>query len=129
MSAWLAAIPLIQTVVEKFIPDKDKANELAHEVATLAENHSHEIAKRQIEVNQQEAAHKSLFVAGWRPFIGWTCGIAMANNFVLMPYFAAFLGLNVPVLDMGEMMPVLMGMLGLGAYRSYEKVKGVARSQ
>jgi len=129
MSAWLAAIPLIQTVIEKFIPDKDKANELAHEVATLAENHSHEIAKRQIEVNQQEAAHKSLFVAGWRPFIGWTCGIAMANNFVLMPYLAAFFSLDVPVLDMGEMMPVLMGMLGLGAYRSYEKVKGVARNQ
>ena len=129
MSAWLAAIPLIQTVIEKFIPDKDKANELAHEVATLAENHSHEIAKRQIEVNQQEAAHKSLFVAGWRPFIGWTCGIAMANNFVLMPYLAAFFSLDVPVLDMAEMMPVLMGMLGLGAYRSYEKVKGVARNQ
>ena len=129
MSAWLAAIPLIQTVIEKFIPDKDKANELAHEVATLAENHSHEIAKRQIEVNQQEAAHKSLFVAGWRPFIGWTCGIAMANNFVLMPYLAAVFSLDVPVLDMGEMMPVLMGMLGLGAYRSYEKVKGVARNQ
>lgn len=129
MSAWLAAIPLIQTVIEKFIPDKDKANELAHEVATLAENHSHEIAKRQIEVNQQEAAHKSLFVAGWRPFIGWTCGIAMANNFVLMPYLAAVFSLDVPVLDMAEMMPVLMGMLGLGAYRSYEKVKGVARNQ
>jgi hypothetical protein len=129
MTPWTLAIPLIQTIVERFIPDKDKANELAHEVATLAENHAHEIAKQQIEVNQQEAAHKSLFVAGWRPFIGWTCGVAMANNFVFMPYLAAFFSLDVPMLDMSEMMPVLMGMLGLGAYRSYEKVKGVARNK
>jgi hypothetical protein len=53
----------------------------------------------------------------------------MANNFVFMPYLAAFFSLDVPMLDMSEMMPVLMGMLGLGAYRSYEKVKGVARNK
>lgn len=126
---WALAIPLIQTVVERFIPDKDKAADLAHEVATLAENHAHEIAKQQIEVNKQEAAHKSLFVAGWRPFIGWTCGVAMANNFIAMPYIAVLFGVDVPVLELSEMMPVLMGLLGLGAYRSYEKVKGVARNQ
>lgn len=127
--SWTLAIPLIQTVVEKFIPDKDKASELAHEVATLAENHAHEIAKKQIEVNKEEAAHKSLFVAGWRPFIGWTCGVAMANNFVVMPYVSVLFSVTVPILELSEMMPVLMGLLGLGAYRSYEKVKGVAREK
>lgn len=127
--SWTLAIPLIQTVVEKFVPDKDKASELAHEVATLAENHAHEIATKQIEVNKQEAAHKSLFVAGWRPFIGWTCGVAMANNFIVMPYIAVLFSVDVPVLELAEMMPVLMGLLGLGAYRSYEKIKGVARNQ
>lgn len=126
---WALAIPLIQTVVERFVPDKDKAADLAHEVATLAENHAHEIAKQQIEVNKQEAAHKSLFVAGWRPFIGWTCGVAMANNFIVMPYIAVLFSVDVPVLELSEMMPVLMGLLGLGAFRSYEKVKGVARNQ
>lgn len=127
--SWALAIPLIQTVVEKFVPDKDKANELAYEVAAVAQNHAHEIATKQIEVNKEEATHKSLFVAGWRPFIGWTCGVAMANNFIVMPYIAVLFSVNVPVLELAEMMPVLMGLLGLGAYRSYEKVMGVARNQ
>lgn len=124
---WELLISPITGLLGKFIEDKDQVNKLAHEISTMAENHSHEIAIAQLEVNKQEAAHKSLFVAGWRPFIGWTCGIAMANNFIIAPYVTAFTAVVVPVLELGEMMPVLFGLLGLGAYRSYEKVKGVAR--
>lgn len=126
---WELLITPITSLLSKFIEDKDEANRLAYQISTMAENHSHEIAKQQIEVNKQEAAHKSLFVAGWRPFIGWTCGIAMANNFIVAPYIMAFFTVTIPVLDLSEMMPVLFGLLGLGAYRSYEKVKGVAREK
>ena len=119
----------ISPLLDKFIPDADQRNKLAHEIATMTQRQAHEIAKAQIEVNKQESAHKSLFVAGWRPFIGWTCGVAMANNFIVMPYIAVLFSVDVPMLELSEMMPVLMGLLGLGAYRSYEKVKGVARDK
>jgi hypothetical protein len=88
-------------------------------------------AQAQIGVNTVEASNSNLFVAGWRPFIGWTCGMAFAYKFVLAPSFAFGLAVfghtvTLPVLDFTEMSSVLMGMLGLGAMRSYEKVKGVA---
>ena len=81
----------------------------------------------QAEINKIEASHRSVFVAGWRPFIGWVCGVAMASNFLLMPYLVAFI--DVQPLDLTVMMPVLMGMLGLGTMRSVEKVKNVAREK
>ena len=118
----------IAALLDKVIPDADEKARLAHQIATLAENQAHEIAKLQIETNKQEAAHRTLFVAGWRPFIGWSCGIAMTSNFLIAPYASAF-GFPVPPLDLSEMMPVLMGMLGLGAFRTYEKTKGVSREK
>lgn len=89
----------------------------------------------QIGVNTQEAKHSSLFVAGWRPFIGWVCGLAFTWTFLLYPIIqVAVLALGVPidlsllpVVDLSEMMPVLLGMLGLGAMRSWEKKSNVAR--
>ena len=72
-------------LLDKFIEDKDQKNALAHEIATMAEKHAVKLAKGQMEINKTEAAHKSLFVAGWRPFIGWTCGVAMLSNFLLIP--------------------------------------------
>ena len=100
----------------------------------MAERHAQELAKGQMEINKTEAAHKSLFVAGWRPAIGWICGLGMASNFILIPMANFILALTgsvivVPLLDTGEMMPVLMGMLGLGAMRTYEKKQGVQRDQ
>lgn len=102
----------------------------------------YELAQRgvfaQIAVNTEEAKSTRMFVAGWRPAIGWVCGTAFALNFVGLPiiravaiYYAEFNGYNIdlgglPVLNMTEMMPVLMGMLGLGGLRSYEKARGVS---
>lgn len=85
-------------------------------------------AKAQIAVNQVEAASESLFVSGWRPFIGWVCGIALVYKFIVAPlllFFAEVSGhhLDLPVLDFTEMLTVLFGLLGLGAMRSVEKVK------
>jgi len=87
----------------------------------------------QIAVNRVEAQHENVFVAGWRPAIGWVCGSALAYHYIVQP-FAAFVavvaGLDpalvqaLPDLDLGAMMPVLLGMLGLGGLRSFEKAKG-----
>ena len=86
----------------------------------------------QIEINKIEAGHKSLFVAGWRPFVGWTCGIAMLYHFLLQPIIifglsAVGLSFDLPTFDMGSLMTVLMGMLGLGGLRTFEKTKGVTK--
>ena len=124
----------VSGLLDKFIEDKDVKNKLAHDLSTMAERHAQELAKGQMEINKTEAAHKSLFVAGWRPAIGWICGLGMASNFLLIPVANFVLALTgstilVPLLDTGEMMPVLMGMLGLGAMRTYEKKQGVQRDK
>ena len=116
----------IAELLGKVIPDKDAANRLAFEIATLAENQAHEQIMAQIEVNKAEAEHSNWFVSGWRPGAGWVCVAAMANNFLIMPYAQAA-GIDVPTLELGEMMPVLLGMLGLGGMRTFEKRAGVAR--
>ena len=87
-----------------------------------------EINKAQIEVNKVEANSNSLFVSGWRPFVGWTCGIALCYHFVLQPFLTFVLysfgqQITLPTFDMGTLTTILMGMLGLGGLRSYEKVK------
>jgi|TARA_B100000519_G_scaffold124739_1_gene107743 phenylpyruvate tautomerase PptA (4-oxalocrotonate tautomerase family) len=117
----------------KFIEDKDTKNKLAHELATMAERHAQELAKSQIEVNKAEAQSRHWFVASWRPFIGWTCGIALMWHFVLSQFilfFATMFGFDLPALpefDMGSLMTVLMGMLGLGGLRTFEKYKGMTK--
>jgi hypothetical protein len=124
----------VSGLLDKFIEDKDKKNAIAFELSTMAERHAQELAKAQIAVNQKEAAHKSLFVAGWRPAVGWVCVLGMASNFMVIPLanFALALAKStivVPILDLTQMMPVLMGMLGLGAMRTVEKAKGVQREK
>ena len=124
----------VTSLLDKFIEDKDKKNAIAFELSTMAEKHAQELAKAQIEVNKTEAAHRSLFVSGWRPAVGWTCCLGLASNYLLIPManFALALAdstIEVPVLDISTMMPVLMGMLGLGAMRTAEKVKGVERNK
>ena len=131
---WETLISPISTLLDKIIPDADERHRLAHEIATLAERQAHEIAKEQIKTNQVEASHKSLFVAGWRPATGWICASGLGFNFIVVPlgnfYLALFdHGVVIPSLDLSQMMPVLMGMLGLGAFRTYEKTKGVSREQ
>lgn len=83
----------------------------------------------QTKINEAEAQHRSVFVAGWRPFIGWVCGIALAYNFVVRDLIIFVLGEDkVPdPLQMDHLMTVLMGMLGLGAFRTYEKIKNVSK--
>ena len=119
-------------LLDKFIEDKDQKAKLAHEVATMAQRHAQELAKAQLEVNKAEAQHKSIFVSGWRPAVGWCCVFGMMGNFMVIPFanfVLALLEINVsiPLIDTATMMPVLMGMLGLGAMRTYEKRTGVSK--
>ena len=119
-------------LLDKFVEDKDQKAKLAHEIATLAERQAHEIAKAQINVNQNEAKHKSVFVSGWRPACGWMCVLGFSVNFLIIPIVNIYLTawtqspLLIPSLDVSEMMPVLLGMLGLGGMRTVEKAKNVA---
>ena len=122
------------SLLDKFIEDKDQKMALAHEISTMAERHAQELAKGQLEVNKVEAASKSMFVAGWRPFIGWVCGIGFLANFILIPMAnfglaLAEVSITIPMIDTTQMMPVLMGMLGLCAMRTVEKVQKVSREK
>lgn len=86
--------------------------------------------KSQLEVNKVEAAHSSIFISGWRPACGWVCVLGMAGNFMVIPFTNFILALlsidvTVPLIPLDTMLPVLMGMLGLGAMRTYEKKSGV----
>jgi hypothetical protein len=121
-------------LLDKFIEDKDQKARLAHDLATMADQHAQELAKAQLEVNKVEAAHKSLFVSGWRPAVGWVCVLGMFGNFITIPFsnfVLALIGYNIviPLVPLETMMPVLMGMLGLGAMRTYEKKNSVHRDK
>ena len=128
-----ALIGPVSNLLDQFVEDKDQKARLAHEIATMAERHAQERAMAQVETNKVEAGHRSIFVAGWRPFIGWTCGISLAWHFVLSPvvvFVTAWIGIEMPDLptfDMDSLMTVLLGMLGLGGLRTFEKHKGLSR--
>jgi len=117
-----AIISAATTVIDKIWPD---ANE--NEKAKLAQfMETLKLDLGQLDINKQEAAHASIFVAGWRPWIGWTCGAAFGWTYVVSPILNWILVATghpqvVLSLSLNEMMPVLMGMLGLGAFRTYEK--------
>jgi hypothetical protein len=119
-----AGIDLAKTVVDKIWPDKSE-QERAQLAAAL------QIVQGQLEINKAEAASPNVFTSGWRPFIGWVCGSAFAWNWIGLPvavFVSNYAGhpLQVSPADMSEMMPVLMGMLGLAGLRSFEKVRGAA---
>lgn len=120
-------------LLDKFIPDADEKAKLAHEIATMAEKQAHEANMGQLEINKMEAQHRSVFIAGWRPFLGWGLSFAMIWHFVLVPMITfgfAYAGVEAPELpafDMESLMTVLLGMLGLGGLRTFEKTKGLTK--
>ena len=133
MSVLTSLVGPVTGLLDKFIEDKDQKAALAHEIATMGEKHSQEALLAQLEINKAEAASGSLFKGGWRPFVGWTCGIAFAYHFVIQPlliFIFAYIGLETPDLpkfDVGTLLPVLGGLLGIGGLRSYEKTKGLTK--
>ena len=123
LAAISALIGPVSAILDKVIPDKDLREKLSHEIATMADRQM----SAQIEVNKVEAANKSLFVAGWRPAIGWICGLALLYSTIISPILGIWF--TVPVVDTSLLTTVLMGMLGLGAMRTFEKTKGVSREK
>ena len=120
-------------LLDKVIEDKDQKAALAHEIATMSDNHAQQALMGQLEINKAEAASGSIFKGGWRTFIGWVCGVAFAYHFVLQPlivFGVTAAGIDIPELpefDMGSLMTVMMGMLGLGGMRSIEKLKKIEK--
>ena len=98
-----ALIGPVSAILDKVIPDKDLKEKLSHEIATMAERHTQEQVMAQIEVNKVEAAHNSMFVAGWRPAIGWICALGMAGNFLVIP----FVNMALDLLETGVDVPLI----------------------
>ena len=113
----------VAVLLDKVIPDKDQAAALAHQIATMSERHAQDLAMAQIAVNKEEAKG-NWFQSSWRPATAWVCVLGFMMNFLVSPIANAF-GVDIPQADTSVMMPVLMGMLGLGGLRTFEKTKGI----
>jgi hypothetical protein len=109
---------LANTVIGRVWPDKTEAEKQQLAAAV-------QLVQGQLEINKVEAASTSVFVSGWRPFIGWVCGAACAWNWIGLPILRMYVPDLTPA-NLTEMMPVLMGLLGLGALRTVEKINNVA---
>lgn len=124
----------IKDLVSEVVVDKDKARELnvrLEELADKTDQRLHEELMGQITVNTEEAKHASIFVAGWRPFIGWVGGVGLAYSFVLAPFIEFVARANhyvgeMPTPDANQLLTLVTAMLGVGAMRSYDKTKGTA---
>lgn len=139
MSLWDTIAAPILKIIDKVIPDKAAAQaakdqltamaaqgQLQEEMAELAS-----VTSAQSDIDKTEAGSASIFVSGWRPFVGWVCGAGFAGIFVVFPlltWVTALFGRAVafPTLDSGTLMTLLLGLLGMGALRTVDKVKGVA---
>jgi len=128
-----AVLPAVTDVIGRFLPeDKEKRAKAERDIEKQLTNSLAKIDLAQLDINKTEAGHRSMFVAGWRPFIGWSCGIALCYSYVVQPILVFILAqtgylVELPRMDLGEMMPVLMGMLGLGGLRTFEKFKKVSK--
>lgn len=128
-----AVINLGSSILDKVLPNKEQND--AAKAALLQSQVNGDIAEivAQAQIDEIEAASQSTFVAGWRPFVGWVCGTAFLYAYILQPFIKTLAVLChnrfdptvFPVVDTSEMMPVLLGMLGLGAARTVEKINGV----
>lgn len=131
-------IPVIGTLIDKIIPDPQAAAqaklrmfELQQQGALAEADRELKIALSQAEINKIEAASENLYKSGWRPAVGWICASALAYQMIVRPLFGwaatNWLGWNVPpALELDTLLTLLFGLLGLGAYRTVEKVKGAA---
>ena len=128
-----AASTFLSGLMKRVFPEKmseEVAAKMQQELTLALLNGELQPMLAQLQVDAKEAEHDSIFVAGWRPFIGWVCVSALAYQFIAQPFLAFILAAfqvnlgPLPSLDYGSLSTVLMGMLGLGAMRSYEKIKG-----
>lgn len=133
---WQAIIPAVAQLLDKLIPDpqaaaeaKLKAIEMAQRGELAQLDAEMRLALGQLEVNKAEAS-TDVFRGGWRPFVGWTCGGGLFYQIIARPLLEWASTINgwavPPALDMETLLTLLFGMLGLGAYRTAERIKGKA---
>ena len=115
----------ITDIIKEVVTDKDEANRLAAQITTLVAQHTHDQVMGQLEINNTQAKHPSLFVSGARPFMMWVCAGALSYNTILHPILSIWV--EMPPIDAGLLYPVLLGLLGLTGSRTVEKINGVAR--
>ena len=133
MSLVNSLIGPVSGLLDKVIEDKDQKAALAHEIATMSEKHANAVQMAQISVNAAEAASGSLFKGGWRPCVGWVTCLAFGYHFVFIHFAVFIVGLfgaempDLPELEIGPLLTVLGGMLGIGSLRTYEKQKGLTK--
>jgi hypothetical protein len=128
----LAIVEIGAKLLDKIIPDKDAREKAQFELMKAAQDQDFQRSMGQMTTNTEEAKHASLFVAGWRPFIGWVCGFGLTYNFLIYPVLLWIISINgstikPPPLFSENLMELVLGMLGLGALRTYEKWKGVTK--
>ena len=114
----------VSDILDKFVADKDLKTKLSHEL----EKEIISLNKAQLEVNKVEAAHNNVFVSGWRPFIGWACGVSLSYHFIIEPIIQYTLivnniDYNTPEFDFSQLSTIVMAMLGMSGLRTYEKIK------
>lgn len=124
-------LPAITEVLDRVVPDQAAAAKAKLEMEAKLLEAATAQASQQAAINQAEAGHTSIFVSGWRPFIGWVCGAGLAWAFLLAPILGWLLPATgvvatLPVLQMEYLLELVVAMLGLGALRSFEKMRGVA---
>lgn len=120
-----------RTLIDRFFPNKEEARKAEAQFLTMAAEGELKQVIAQLEINAREAAHPSVWVAGWRPFFGWAGGVAFLYATIAQPllaWWAAIKGWPVPpALNMDLLWVVITGMLGIGGLRTFEKSKGVAK--
>ena len=125
-------LPAVTNIVGRFLPeDKEKRAAAERAIRQQLTEHLAKVDLAQIEVNKQEAKG-NWFQSSWRPLTGWTCASALAWTYLFQPMLSFILAqfgllVDLPALDMSAMMPILLGMLGLGGLRSWERTKGVGK--
>jgi hypothetical protein len=116
--------------ISKVIDDLHTSDEEKLDKKILMQRLQQKLAEKQLDVNAKEAGHRSIFVSGWRPFIGWCGGFALAFEFILSPgieWYSKFAGLNLlaPEIQTGPLLAIVTSMLGVASLRSFEKAKGL----
>ena len=127
-----ALVPALGTLIDRLIPDKAEAEKARNQLEAQLVTAANQAALAQVEVNKVEAAHSSVFVAGWRPSIGWVCAAGLAWAFVVAPVASwALMVLGVkaelPAIQFDHLFELVLAMLGIGGLRTFEKLRGVAR--
>lgn len=120
-----AGLGLANTIIDKIFPDKTKAEEAKAALKMADLTNEFQLYFGQIQTNIEEAKSNSIFIAGWRPYVGWVCGTGFAWQYVVGPFLQFVLNAfgvlsSLPVLETGELMTMLLGMLGLAGMRSYD---------